>query len=300
MATEYRKILQKAYTSGAWPTAHILANREIGFEIDTGKYKIGDGTTQWMYLPYASVGNEGATITELNDKVSKVSGKGLSTNDYTTSEKTKLSGIETGAQKNQNAFNAINVNDLNTITADSATDTLTIKAGSNISISANTSTDTITISGNPVIDSLTSTSTTSALSAYQGKVLNDKIGDNKSLTYYYQTPSVSCVKNIETYVYDIPNWQDLHDSSGNLLYYFLADYTQVTSYWKQIGLIPIPLDTWTQIVYNSESFDSLYLNIKITSQGKVYFKFYNSTYDEGDSSSWNAHFIAVQGQTFIG
>ena len=185
MATEYRKILQKAYTSGNWPTNHVLANREVGFEIDTGKYKIGDGTTQWMYLPYASVGNEGATITALNDKVSKVSGKGLSTNDYTSSEKTKLSGIETGAQKNQNAFSSINVNDLNTITADSATDTLTIKAGSNISISANTSTDTITISGNPVIDSLTSTSTTSALSAYQGKVLNDKIGDNKSLTYYY-------------------------------------------------------------------------------------------------------------------
>lgn len=36
----------------------------------------------------------------LDDKVSKVTGKDLSTNDYTTAEKTKLSGIETGAQKN--------------------------------------------------------------------------------------------------------------------------------------------------------------------------------------------------------
>ena len=38
--------------------------------------------------------------TQLNDKVDKVTGKGLSTNDYTNAEKTKLSGIETGAQKN--------------------------------------------------------------------------------------------------------------------------------------------------------------------------------------------------------
>ena len=38
--------------------------------------------------------------TQLNDKVDKITGKGLSTNDYTSTEKTKLSGIEEGAQKN--------------------------------------------------------------------------------------------------------------------------------------------------------------------------------------------------------
>lgn len=37
--------------------------------------------------------------TKLGDKVDKVTGKGLSTNDYTTSEKNKLSGIEEGANK---------------------------------------------------------------------------------------------------------------------------------------------------------------------------------------------------------
>lgn len=36
----------------------------------------------------------------LNNKVDKESGKGLSTNDYTTAEKNKLSGIATGAQVN--------------------------------------------------------------------------------------------------------------------------------------------------------------------------------------------------------
>lgn len=41
-----------------------------------------------------------ATITDLSGKVDKVDGKGLSTNDYTTAEKNKLSGIEEGAEKN--------------------------------------------------------------------------------------------------------------------------------------------------------------------------------------------------------
>ena len=46
--------------------------------------------------------------TLLADKVSVESGKGLSSNDYTTAEKTKLSGIATGA--NINIIEAINVN----------------------------------------------------------------------------------------------------------------------------------------------------------------------------------------------
>ena len=41
-----------------------------------------------------------ATQTALNNKVDKVTGKGLSTNDFTTAEKNKLSGIESGAQVN--------------------------------------------------------------------------------------------------------------------------------------------------------------------------------------------------------
>ena len=42
----------------------------------------------------------GKIKTLVGTKVDKVDGKGLSTNDYTTSEKTKLSGIDTGAQVN--------------------------------------------------------------------------------------------------------------------------------------------------------------------------------------------------------
>lgn len=41
-----------------------------------------------------------ATKTELNTKVDKVDGKGLSTNDYTNAEKSKLAGVQAGAEKN--------------------------------------------------------------------------------------------------------------------------------------------------------------------------------------------------------
>lgn len=41
-----------------------------------------------------------ALATDLNNKVDKVAGKGLSTNDLTNALKTKLEGIEAGAQKN--------------------------------------------------------------------------------------------------------------------------------------------------------------------------------------------------------
>lgn len=48
----------------------------------------------------ADVVTSGAVYTELEKKVDKVTGKGLSTNDYTTAEKTKLGGIAEGAQVN--------------------------------------------------------------------------------------------------------------------------------------------------------------------------------------------------------
>lgn len=41
--------------------------------------------------------------TDIDNKVDKVVGKGLSTEDYTTTEKSKLAGIESGAQVNPNA-----------------------------------------------------------------------------------------------------------------------------------------------------------------------------------------------------
>jgi Chaperone of endosialidase len=59
------------------------------------------GTSSLLSVPYALHAKtvDGLT-TALDLKVDKVSGKVLSTNDYTTAEQTKLSGIATGAQVN--------------------------------------------------------------------------------------------------------------------------------------------------------------------------------------------------------
>jgi hypothetical protein len=64
-----------------------------------------------------------------------------------SSDKSKLDGIQAGAEVNQNAFSNVTVGST-TIAASSKTDTLQLSAGSNISLSANTSTKTVTVSVN--------------------------------------------------------------------------------------------------------------------------------------------------------
>lgn len=112
--------------------------------------------------------------TLLGGKVDKETGKGLSTNDYTTAEKNKLSGIASGAEVNQNAFSNIAVGST-TIQADSKTDTLTLTAGSNITLTPNATSDSITIAATTITvdDSLSSTST----NPVQNKVINTALGN---------------------------------------------------------------------------------------------------------------------------
>jgi hypothetical protein len=62
-----------------------------------------------------------------------------------TSDKSKLDGIASGAEVNQNAFSNVVVGST-TIAADSKTDTLTLTAGSNITLTPNATNDSITIS----------------------------------------------------------------------------------------------------------------------------------------------------------
>jgi len=87
-----------------------------------------------------------------NVKVAKVTGKSLSTNDFTTDEKTKLQNIAANAQ----------VNIIETVKVNGVTLTPTAKA-----------VDVTVPAATVVNNTLTSTSTTAALSAAQGKVLKD-------------------------------------------------------------------------------------------------------------------------------
>jgi hypothetical protein len=68
------------------------------------------------------------------------------TNLYLTSaERSKLSGIATGAEVNQNAFSNIAVSGQTTVAADAKTDTFTLVAGSGVTLTTDATTDSITI-----------------------------------------------------------------------------------------------------------------------------------------------------------
>ena len=126
-----------------------------------------------------------ALNTTIANKVDKVSGKQLSTNDYTTAEKTKLTNIAEGANKTvvenvltststTNALSAAQGKALN----DSKVDKV---SGKQLSTNDYTTTEKNKLAGiatgannTTIVNNLTSTSTTSALSAAQGKVLNEK------------------------------------------------------------------------------------------------------------------------------
>lgn len=89
--------------------------------------------------------NFAATITNsLSGKVDKVTGKQLSTEDFTTALLNKLNGIAAGAQTNQNAFSNVKIG-TTIVAADNTTDTLEIVAGTNISITPDVTNDKVTI-----------------------------------------------------------------------------------------------------------------------------------------------------------
>ena len=104
-------------------------------------------------------------------KVDKETGKGLSSNDYTTTEKNKLAGIATGAEVNQNAFSNIIVGET-TVAADGKTDSLTIEAGTNVTIVGDASADKITISATDTTYSDATTSASGLMSAADKTKLN--------------------------------------------------------------------------------------------------------------------------------
>lgn len=86
-------------------------------------------------LPRIKIGDGKTTINALafidDDKVDKVTGKGLSTNDYTTAEKNKLSGIATGANKTtvDSALSSTSTNPVQNKVVNAAIDELSSQLG---------------------------------------------------------------------------------------------------------------------------------------------------------------------------
>ena len=127
---------------------HVVSNIDGLQDILDAKASASDVSALQGLVGDTSVATQIETATA--NKVDKVDGKGLSTNDYTTDEKTKLSGIASGAEVNQNAFSKVTVG-TTTIEADSKTDTLTIAAGDNITLTPDAANDKLTISAKDTV-----------------------------------------------------------------------------------------------------------------------------------------------------
>ena len=87
----------KRDTSANWEKNNpvLLDGEEILVYTNAGEIrkKVGDGTKTYTQLPFI----DEPIRTLIAAKVDKIDGKGLSTNDYTVEEKTKLSGIDYNA-----------------------------------------------------------------------------------------------------------------------------------------------------------------------------------------------------------
>lgn len=136
-----------------------------------------------------------ALTTVVGNKVDKVVGKGLSTNDYTTTEKNKLSGIAQGAEvnvqadwnvtdatsdayiKNKPAIPTVGNGTITIKQAGTPKGTFTMNQSGNTTIEL-TDSDTNTWRG--IQNNLTSDSTTDSLAAKQGKILKAEIDDLKN------------------------------------------------------------------------------------------------------------------------
>lgn len=111
-------------------TLELAAGTNIAITTDTANDKITIAATDTTYTA-----GTGLTLSGTQFSV---------TNPFTTADKTKLDGIATGAEVNQNSFSNVKVGST-TIAADSKTDTLEIAAGSNITLTPDASGDKVTI-----------------------------------------------------------------------------------------------------------------------------------------------------------
>lgn len=123
-----------------------------------------------------------------------------------SSDKTKLNGIETGAEVNQNAFSNVKV-DSTTIAADTKTDTLELVAGSNVTLTPDATNDKVTIAATDTTYSDATTSAHGLMSAsdkikldnISGSVLNLTAGSNITITPNTGSGSITIAATNTTY-----------------------------------------------------------------------------------------------------
>ena len=99
---ETQHLVTASFETVSDETNRVLTVDSNGWAADNSRQfeRISRKVTSWSSTTTdTNYPSEKLVKTSLDNKVDKVSGKGLSTNDYTTTEKNKLAGISTGANK---------------------------------------------------------------------------------------------------------------------------------------------------------------------------------------------------------
>jgi hypothetical protein len=125
-------------------------------ELDTNFQNLADATVS------LTAGSGGTQVTaDLNGNITLVAGTGITLSGDNTAKTLTITGT---ASASQNTFSTIAVSGQSNVVADSTTDTLTLIAGSNISLTTNATNDSVTINApnvatySGIIPTLTGTS----------------------------------------------------------------------------------------------------------------------------------------------
>ena len=167
-----------------------LQEGEIAFATDTKALYVSNVTEPINKNTTYSISKSGSTITLTGSdgSTSTVSDSNTTYSAATTAkdglmsvaDKTKLNGIATGAEVNQNAFSNILIGST-TIAADTETDTLKLVAGSNITLTSDATNDQITIAATNTTYSDATTSASGLMTAAMVTKLNGiATGANKT------------------------------------------------------------------------------------------------------------------------
>ena len=69
------RVQYKGANAANWPSDYVLLAGEVGYELDTSKYKIGDGVKTWSQLDYYSEPTITAAVEALTGRVQTNEGK---------------------------------------------------------------------------------------------------------------------------------------------------------------------------------------------------------------------------------
>lgn len=176
-AADNSAILSQSYAKGGTGT-------RVGEDADNAKY--------YMEQAKAAAGGDFATKTELTEglrtKVDKVTGKQLSTNDYTTTDKNKVANVPSNTTT-ELAKKAVTINKTATLGTSWTTETGYVKQV--VTVQEILATDT------PIIDLVTTTADFEAQEEAWGKVFKAQAGANQITFYAKEATETSISLNIK-------------------------------------------------------------------------------------------------------